>query len=57
LDLPVSDEYETLAGMILTFNESIPKAGEEIKVSPFSLRILDATSSKIELVELVKEEE
>lgn len=57
LGLPVSDEYETLAGMILTFNESIPKAGDEIKISPFSIRILDATSSKIELVELVKEEE
>lgn len=57
LDLPVSDEYETLAGLILSFNESIPKAGDEINIAPFSIRILDATSSKIELVELVKEAE
>ncbi|WP_462316930.1 hemolysin family protein [Marinilabilia sp.] len=57
LELPVSDEYETLAGMILTFNESIPKAGDEIKIEHFTLRILDATSSKIELVELTKEDE
>ncbi|WP_291862242.1 hemolysin family protein [Marinilabilia sp.] len=57
LDLPASDEYETLAGMILSFNESIPKVGEEIRIPDFTLRILDATSSKIELVELVKDHE
>lgn len=57
LELPVSDEYETLAGMILSFNESIPKTGDEIKIENFTLRILDATSSKIELVELTKEDE
>jgi CBS domain containing-hemolysin-like protein len=55
LDLPTSDEYETLAGMILSFNESIPKVGEEIRIPDFTLRILDATSSKIELVELIKD--
>jgi CBS domain containing-hemolysin-like protein len=57
LELPTSDEYETLAGMILSFNESIPKTGDEIKIVPFVIRILDATSSKIELVELIKEAE
>ena len=57
LELPVSDEYETLAGMILSFNESIPKTGDEIRIPPFTINILDATSSKIELVELIKEEE
>ncbi|PWE01418.1 hemolysin family protein [Marinilabilia rubra] len=57
LELPVSDEYETLAGMILSFNESIPKKGDEIKIEHFILRILEATSSKIELVELTKEDE
>jgi CBS domain containing-hemolysin-like protein len=57
LELPASDEYETLAGMILSFNKSIPKTGDEIKIVPFVIRILDATSSKIELVELIKEAE
>jgi CBS domain containing-hemolysin-like protein len=57
LDLPVSDDYETLAGMILNFNESIPTIGEEIRIPGFTIRILEATSSKIELVELIKQTE
>ncbi|MFO8001201.1 MAG: hemolysin family protein [Marinilabilia sp.] len=57
LGLPASDEYETLAGMILTYNESIPKTGDEISIGPFIIRILDASSSKIELIELYKHEE
>lgn len=57
LELPVSEEYETLAGMILSYNESIPKTGEEIIIGNFTIKILDATSSKIELVELIKEED
>jgi CBS domain containing-hemolysin-like protein len=57
LALPISDEYETLAGMILSYNESIPKGGDIIEISPFSIKILDATSSKIELVELTRHEE
>ena len=57
LELPVSDEYETLAGMILFYNESIPKTGEEIHIGPFKIKIAAASSSKIELIELIKEEE
>ncbi|MBZ4677055.1 MAG: hemolysin [Anaerophaga sp.] len=57
LELPVSDEYETLAGMILTYNESIPKKGDKIRIDPFEIKILEASSSKIELVELNKKEE
>ena len=57
LELPVSDEYETLAGMVLTYNESIPKSGDEIRKGAFTVKILDASSSKIELIELIKDEE
>jgi CBS domain containing-hemolysin-like protein len=53
MDLPVSEEYETLAGMVLNYNESIPKAGDEITINRFIIKILDATSSKIELIELI----
>jgi len=52
LNLPVSDEYETLAGLILYHNEAIPEKGQEIIIDQFSLKILDASKSKIEQVQI-----
>ena len=57
LGLPVADDYETLAGMILSYNESIPKEGEKIHIPPFEFQILEASKSKIEVVKLIKQEE
>ncbi len=51
-DLPVSDEYETLAGMVLFYNEAIPKVGEVIEIKNFYVKIIDASSSKIKLLEI-----
>ncbi len=51
-ELPETDEYETLAGMILYYNESIPKVGDVIQIERFSVKILEATTSKIKLLEL-----
>jgi CBS domain containing-hemolysin-like protein len=50
LNLPVADDYETLAGMILFYNESIPHPDEEIIIEHFKIKILEASKSKIELV-------
>ncbi len=52
LDLPVSDDYETLAGMILHFYESIPETGEELIVGQYKIKVLKATDMKLEEVEL-----
>lgn len=52
LNLPDSDAYETLAGFILSHHESIPKAGDVIRIDRFSIKILKATTTKIELVHL-----
>jgi len=52
LKLPVSDEYETLAGMILFYHESIPENLDEIEIENFTIKILEATKTKIELVQL-----
>jgi CBS domain containing-hemolysin-like protein len=52
LDLPASDEYETLAGMVLFYHESIPEPMEEVEIERFKLKILEASKSKIELIEL-----
>ncbi|NPA37704.1 MAG: HlyC/CorC family transporter [Chlorobi bacterium] len=52
LNLPESDDYETLAGMILYFFQSIPKVNDEITVESFRIKILEATNSKIDLVKV-----
>ena len=51
LNLPQSDEYETLAGLILN-NQSIPEIREEIKIDRFTFTILEATGSRIDKVML-----
>jgi CBS domain containing-hemolysin-like protein len=57
LNLPESDEYETLAGFIINYHESIPEKGESIDIELFSFEILQASESRIELVRLrIKEE-
>ena len=53
LNLPESDEYETLAGLITNYHENIPQKGEEIRIDDkFVFRILQATDAKIEKVML-----
>jgi|TARA_R100000935_G_C2831757_1_gene165505 CBS domain containing-hemolysin-like protein len=57
LDLPESEAYETLGGMIVHVTEQIPQKGETIAIEDFQITILEVSSTKIELVELeVKEE-
>lgn len=52
LDLPEYDEYETLAGLIIHFNESIPKEKEILQFGAFSFTILKTTKNRIETVAL-----
>lgn len=51
-NLPETDEFETLAGLILNYHESIPKINSQIKIGKFHFKILKATNTKIELVKL-----
>ena len=52
LDLPVSDDYETLAGMILHYCESIPEQGQELTIGKYRVKILKASNMKLDEVEL-----
>ncbi len=52
LDLPRSDEYLTIGGLILHERQSFPKHNETIKFDKWEFRILKNTSTKIELVAL-----
>lgn len=56
LDLPVSDDYETLAGMILHYYENIPETGEELLIGNYKIKVLKATDMKLEEVELKRVE-
>ena len=53
LGLPESDEYETLAGLILQHHENIPETGETIWVKQFRFDILQASEARIDQVRLI----
>ena len=52
LDLPESDDYLTIGGLILNAYQSLPKIHEVITVDKFQFKILKVTTNKIELVRL-----
>lgn len=52
LNLPESDEYQTLGGLIINEFQRIPKPHEKIVIDRFQFNIIKATSTKIELVKL-----
>lgn len=54
LDLPVSEEYETLAGFIIEHCEHIPKLNTRIRIRNFQFRMLKVSQTKVELVQLKK---
>ena len=56
LDIPESDEYMTIGGLILNKAKGFPKVNEKILVGDYSFRILKKGQTKIELVELTKPE-
>ena len=51
-NLPTSDEYETLAGLILHFHPSLPKVHETIRIPGFSFRITAGNRKRISVVAL-----
>lgn len=52
LELPESDEYETLGGLIMNETGEIPEQDSEIKIENFLFTVLEVSSSKIDLVAL-----
>lgn len=52
LDLPESDEYMTVGGLILHEYQSFPKLNEVVKIGRFEFKIIKNTATKIELVRL-----
>ena len=52
LNIPVSDEYETLSGFIIHAHESIPELHEQIEINPFIFTVLKSSENRIEEVKL-----
>lgn len=52
LNLPESDEYMTIGGLILHEYQSFPKLNEVVKVGKYEFKIIKSTMTKIELVKL-----
>ena len=52
LNLPEEDDYETLAGMILFYHGSIPGNNDVIRIGPFVIKVLRASTTRLELVNL-----
>ena len=52
LDLPESDEYMTVGGLILHEYQSFPKLNEIVKIGKWEFKIVKNTATKIELVRL-----
>ncbi|MDO4191348.1 MAG: hemolysin family protein [Bacteroidales bacterium] len=53
LDLPVSDDYLTVAGMILHHYEKFPKINEVITIDHWQFKVIQATNNRIEMVKLL----
>lgn len=52
LELPESEEYMTLGGLILHYYQSFPKLNEVVTIGRFEFKIIKNTMTKIELVRL-----
>ncbi|SFI82429.1 hemolysin family protein [Olleya namhaensis] len=52
LNLPEGENYETLGGLIVDHTEQIPMQNEVVSTEKFDFKILEASNTKIELVEL-----
>lgn len=52
LDLPESDDYQTLAGYLLHYHEALPAEGETVTVGHFELTVTKKTAGRIELIRL-----
>jgi len=54
LDLPESEDYQTLAGYILETTGSIPSEGEDVLLGNYSFRILKKSANRLLLIRVTK---
>jgi putative hemolysin len=55
LDIPESEEYDTLGGLIIQITESIPEEGTSVKIKNKEIHVEKVSDRKIELVRIILE--
>lgn len=54
LELPESDDYETIAGYILHHHQNLPKLNEQIRIENYLYKCIQVNNIRVELVKLTK---
>ncbi len=52
INLPESENYETLGGLIVNSTEEIPKQNDKIKIDNFLFTVLEVSNTKVDVVSL-----
>ena len=53
LEIPESDDYETIAGFVLHNHQHFPKLNEVIRIEKYSIKCMKVSNNRIELVKLI----
>ncbi len=54
LDIPDSDDYETIAGFILHHHQNFPKLNEQIRIEGFLCKCVKVNNNRVDLVKVSK---
>jgi CBS domain containing-hemolysin-like protein len=52
LELPESDEYETIAGMVITATRTLPQTGTEIGIGRYNIKVTQSTPRQVARVSI-----
>lgn len=52
LELPESENYSTLGGLVIYYLESIPEQGEELALGQYLLKVEEVSNAKIDIIQL-----
>ncbi|MFP5470996.1 MAG: hemolysin family protein [Bacteroidia bacterium] len=57
LNLPEDEEYDTLAGLVLSKTQDIPQINQVIELEDYQLQVLEVSNTKIELVKIIRKDD
>jgi CBS domain containing-hemolysin-like protein len=57
LQLPENEEYDTLAGLVLSQTQDIPEINQVIELEDYQIQVLEVNNAKIELVKITRKDD